>query len=75
MKLTFIGTKSEQPIISHLIKEFDVEVNIVHGSISQTAKGPYGTLIIQIDGADSKVEEALKHLDSLDIQTEVIEHA
>jgi len=75
VKLSFIGNKSEQPIISHLIKEFDVEVNIVHGSISQTAKGPLGTLIIQIDGADSKVEEALKHLDSIDIQTEVIDHA
>lgn len=75
VKLSFIGNKSEQPIISHLIKEFDVEVNIVHGSISQTAKGPLGTLIIQIDGADSKVEEALKHLDSIDIQTEVIDRA
>lgn len=75
VKLSFIGTKSKQPIISHLIKEFDVEVNIVHGSISQTAKGPYGTLIIQIDGADSNVEKALKHLDSIEIQTEVIDHA
>ncbi|MFY3791107.1 methionine ABC transporter ATP-binding protein [Ureibacillus sp. MALMAid1270] len=75
VKLSFIGNKSEQPIISHLIKEFDVEVNIVHGSISQTAKGPLGTLIIQIDGTDSKVEEALKHLDSIDIQTEVIDRA
>ena len=74
VKLSFIGTKSEQPVISHLIKEFNVEVNIVHGSITQTAKGAYGTLIIQLDGEKSKVEDALKHLDSLAIQTEVVEH-
>ncbi|HWL23204.1 MAG TPA: methionine ABC transporter ATP-binding protein [Ureibacillus sp.] len=74
VKLTFIGTKSEQPIISHLIKEFDVEVNIVHGSISHTAKGPYGTLFVQIDGVESSVEKALSFLKSIEIQTEVIEH-
>ena len=28
--------KTEQPVISHLVKQFDVEVSIVHGNISQT---------------------------------------
>lgn len=75
MKLTFIGNKTEQPIISQLIKQFDVEVNIVHGNISQTASGPYGTLIVQIVGEDSNVQKALDLLNSIEIQTEVIEHA
>lgn len=74
IKLTFVGQKTEQPIISNLIKQFDVEVNIVHGNISQTTSGPYGTLLIQIDGQPSKVEKALQFLDSNEIQTEVIEH-
>ncbi|MFP3917874.1 methionine ABC transporter ATP-binding protein [Lysinibacillus telephonicus] len=75
VKLTFIGNKTEQPIISQLIKQFDVEVNIVHGNISQTANGPYGTLIVQIDGENSNVVQALNLLKSNEIQTEVIEHA
>ncbi|MEK9199268.1 methionine ABC transporter ATP-binding protein [Ureibacillus sp. 179-F W5.1 NHS] len=75
VKLTFIGNKTEQPIISQLIKQFDVEVNIVHGNISQTASGPYGTLIVQIVGEDSNVQKALDLLNSIEIQTEVIEHA
>ena len=45
-----MGNTTEQPIISNLIKEYNVDVNIVHGNISQTEKGPYGTLIVQIDG-------------------------
>lgn len=73
VKLSFVGTKTEQPIIAHLIKEIKVDVNIVHGNISQTASGPYGTLIVQIDGDQQNVEKALKHLDTLEIQTEVIE--
>lgn len=73
VKLSFVGNKSEQPIIAHLIKEFNVDVNIVHGNISQTANGPYGTLIVQIDGDKQNIEKALRHLDSLEIQAEVIE--
>jgi len=75
VKLTFIGNKTEQPVISQIIKEFDVEVNIVHGNITQTTSGPYGTLIVQIDGKANQVEEALKLLESREIQTEVIDHA
>nr|WP_106780667.1 methionine ABC transporter ATP-binding protein [Lysinibacillus timonensis] len=74
VKLSFVGTKTEQPIIAHLIKEYNVNVNIVHGNISQTASGPHGTLIVQIDGESSSVAKALNHLDTLEIQTEVIEN-
>ncbi|MFC7687906.1 methionine ABC transporter ATP-binding protein [Ureibacillus sp. GCM10028918] len=74
VKLTFIGNKTEQPVISQIIKEFDVEVNIVHGNITQTTSGPYGTLIVQIDGKPDQVEKAFKILESREIQAEVIDH-
>lgn len=74
VKLTFIGNKTEQPVISQIIKEFDVEVNIVHGNITQTTSGPYGTLIVQIDGKPNQVEEAFKLLETREIQAEVIDH-
>ncbi|KGR75117.1 methionine ABC transporter ATP-binding protein [Ureibacillus sinduriensis] len=74
VKLTFIGNKTEQPVISQIIKEFNVEVNIVHGNITQTTSGPYGTLIVQIDGKPNQVEEAFKLLESREIQAEVIDH-
>ncbi|MDN4492934.1 methionine ABC transporter ATP-binding protein [Ureibacillus aquaedulcis] len=74
VKLTFIGNKTEQPVISQIIKEFDVEVNIVHGNITQTTSGPYGTLIVQIDGKPNQVEQAFKLLETREIQAEVIDH-
>ncbi|MFJ8236799.1 methionine ABC transporter ATP-binding protein [Ureibacillus sp. NPDC094379] len=75
VKLTFVGQKTEQPVISKLIKQFNVEVNIVHGNISQTTSGPYGTLLIQIDGDAQNIKNALAFLETNEIQTEVIEHA
>jgi len=75
VKVTFIGQATEQPVISQLIKEYSVDVNIVHGAISHTANGPYGTLIVHIDGTDEQVQKALGVLAQHEIQTEVIEHA
>lgn len=75
VKVTFVGQATEQPVISQLIKEYGVDVNIVHGAISHTASGPYGTLIVHIDGTDEQVQKALNVLTQHEIQTEVIEHA
>ncbi len=75
VKLIFVGEKTEQPVISHLVKQFDVEVSIVHGNISQTKNGAYGTLIVQIDGSEANVAAALSYLNTVEVQTEVISNA
>lgn len=75
IRLTFIGQKTEQPVMSQLIKQFNVDVNIVHGSISHTTSGPYGTLLVHLDGNEANIDAALKMLEQNEVQTEVIEHA
>ncbi|MER1958611.1 MAG: methionine ABC transporter ATP-binding protein [Solibacillus sp.] len=74
VKLTFTGATTEQPVISQIIKEFNLVVNIVHGKISNTTGGSFGTLFIHIDGDKAQVTEALNFLTKQAIQTEVIEH-
>lgn len=74
IKLTYIGNETDQPIISELIRQFEVDVNIVHGNINQTTSGPYGTLIVHIDGKTEQIERAFQYLKEKDIQAEVIEH-
>jgi D-methionine transport system ATP-binding protein len=72
VKLIFVGNTSDQPVISYLIKEFQIDVNILYGNISETANGPYGTLIVQLEGDKEKVEKALEKLQTMNIKTEVI---
>ena len=72
VKLVFIGEKTEQPIISQLVKQFDVEVSIVHGQISQTKGGSYGTLIVKVDGNFENTKAALAYLNAHEVQTEVL---
>ncbi|MER2000226.1 MAG: NIL domain-containing protein, partial [Lysinibacillus sp.] len=73
LKITFAGESTEQPVISQLVQQFSVIVNIVHGSITHTTSGSIGTLIVQIDGDNTNVEKALQYLKQHELQTEVIE--
>ena len=74
LKITFAGESTEQPVISQLVQQFNVVVNIVHGSITHTTSGSIGTLIVQIDGVSKNVEQSLQYLKQQELQTEVIEH-
>ncbi len=70
VKLVFVGERTEQAVVSEMAKRFDVSASVVHGTISQTTGGPYGTLVIHIDGTE--MEEALRYVEGLDIETEVM---
>ncbi|MEG0438037.1 MAG: ATP-binding cassette domain-containing protein [Solibacillus sp.] len=74
VKLGFVGQTTEQPVISQIIKQFDIVVNIVHGKISNTTSGPIGTLVIHIEGSDDQIKAALEVLAQHKVQTEVIGH-
>ena len=74
VKLVFVGDRTEQPILSRLIKKYQVEVNIVQGNITQTQNGAYGTLYLQIDGDSFAIDEAIDYLHGQDVHTEVISH-
>ncbi|MCF6410399.1 methionine ABC transporter ATP-binding protein [Pseudalkalibacillus salsuginis] len=72
VKLTFVGGTAERPLISDLIRKFEVDVNILQGKISQTRDGAYGTLFIQIDGQPETVKEAIHHIQQQEVEVEVI---
>jgi len=73
IKLVFAGERTEQPVLASLIRQFDVDVNIVQGNMSHTQGGAYGTLVLQLDGDEKVVEEAIRYLHEKDVRTEVID--
>jgi len=74
LRIQFLGESANQTVISQLVKNFDIHVNILQGKITQTQVGSYGTLIVQLVG--NQQEEAIKYLEEQDvIELEVIQHA
>lgn len=72
IRLVFVGERTEQPVLAGLIRNFTVDVNIVQGNISHTHGGAYGTLILQLIGEESVIQEAINYLNEKDVRTEVI---
>ncbi|NQD65158.1 methionine ABC transporter ATP-binding protein [Bacillus haikouensis] len=72
LKFIFVGESTGQPLITSLIRRFDLEVNILQGQISQTQKGAYGTLFVHLDGPESQLKEALQFAESQQVKVEVM---
>ncbi|WP_077619261.1 methionine ABC transporter ATP-binding protein [Bacillus sinesaloumensis] len=75
VQLTFVGEDTEKPLITRLIRDFKVEINILQGKISQTQNGSYGTLFIHLDGDAHEVTSAIEFIREQQIEAEVIENA
>jgi D-methionine transport system ATP-binding protein len=74
LKLTFVGDSTELPLITTLIRNYQISVNILQGKISQIKDGSYGTLFIHLDGEPSVVSEAIKYLNGQFVGVEVLPH-
>lgn len=72
VQLTFIGESVEQPLMTNLIRNYLVTVNILQGKISQTQSGSFGTLFIHIDGDEQEVNHAIDYIRSQQVGVEVI---
>ncbi len=72
VQLSFVGEATEQPLITNFIRNFQINVNILQGKISQTQNGSYGTLFIHIDGEDNEIEKAIDYIHSQQVGVEVI---
>ncbi|MEP0889391.1 NIL domain-containing protein [Leptolyngbya sp. PL-A3] len=67
--IAFNGTTANQPIINTLIRQYDIEVNILNGSVETIGGESVGQLQLELSGAD--VASALEYLHRLDIAVEV----
>lgn len=74
VQLGFVGESAEQPIMTNLIRKFDVTVNILQGKISQTQNGSYGTLFIHLDGNGTEVSNAIEFIRAQQVGVEVIKN-
>lgn len=72
MRLKFRGDVANEPIIANLIKEYNLDVSILYGSIDYIQNVSFGQLIIMLDGSENDMNSALGHLKSLPITSEVI---
>ncbi|MFD1065882.1 methionine ABC transporter ATP-binding protein [Oceanobacillus locisalsi] len=75
-RINFLGEATGEPLLSHIAKKFDINVNMLFGNITELQGTPFGNLIVEFQGLDSEVKRALDYMKSKQISfKEVKSHA
>lgn len=72
VQLSFVGESTDQPLITELIRNYDITVTILQGKISHTQHGSYGTLFIHLNGQAEEVEKAIAFIIKQQVGVEVM---
>ena len=68
--LKYLKEKAEQPFITNVIRNYQVDINIIQGKVVQTQEGVYGSLYVQLTGLE--IIPALNYLKEVGVEVEVI---
>lgn len=72
IRLSYLGDSAKRPIISDLIRKFDIDINILSGDIDELQSTSVGNLLIQVLGINREIEKAFEWLKEQNIDLEVI---
>lgn len=72
IKLSYLGEKVKQPIISGLIKTFGIDLSIISGSIDKLTSTNVGHLILELEGLMEDQTKSIEWLSAQGLSVEVI---
>ena len=62
LRLSYAGDSAYQPILSQLIREFGVDMSILHGQVDEIQDETFGSLAVYASGEPMQVRGAVEHL-------------
>jgi D-methionine transport system ATP-binding protein len=72
IRAAFVGQSAGQPVITEMIKRFDVSANILYGNIDTIKDVPFGTLLIELTGTHEKIAASIDYAKSRKVGIEVL---
>lgn len=72
IRLSYLGESAKMPIISKVIKEFSIDVNILSGNINKLQANNVGHLVLEFIGNDTEINRAISYLKNENVHVEVL---
>lgn len=72
LRLWFMGKTAAQPVISQLIVQFGLRVNVMQANVEYIKNNSIGMIIVAVDGAKDKLAAANDYLEKIGVRIEVI---
>ena len=73
VKLTFLGEKSGQPLISEINKKFDISTKILSASVNELGNTILGVLVVQLEGNPAIINEVEEFIKNRGVKIERVE--
>ena len=73
VKLTFLGEKSGQPLISEINKKFDISTKILSASVNELSNTILGVLVVQLEGNPAIINEVEEFIKNRGVKIERME--
>ncbi|WP_155285987.1 methionine ABC transporter ATP-binding protein [Lacticaseibacillus zhaodongensis] len=67
VRLTYLGSSTDQPMIATLFSQYSVTANILFADIQSLQNTPFGNLIVVLTGTEQDIDNALKYLNDSDV--------
>jgi D-methionine transport system ATP-binding protein len=72
LRIFFRGKTAKEPVITALIRHFDLVVNILYANLDFVHNTPFGSLIVTLDGAGENLKAATAFLQEQGCRIEVL---
>jgi D-methionine transport system ATP-binding protein len=72
IRVSFIGQSAGRPLISSLVKNYDVEANILYGNIDRVKDVAFGNLTLELIGTAEIIDDSINYLKQNGLEVEVL---
>ena len=74
LRIIFTGTAANHPVISEVVRRFDVLLNILQGHVDYIQGAPYGNIVVEAIGSAAAVKSAIDYIRSNKLSVECLGH-
>ena len=74
VRLRYLERSTSEALISHISRQYEIDVNILLGSIELIEGNPLGGLVAVVSGPHEQVRGAMEYLSQRNVLAEVISH-
>ena len=71
-RIQFAGASVGQPLMSRISRDFNLDLNVLFGNITELQGEPYGNLIVEFTGPTAEIQQALTSIRSSNVKVEEV---
>lgn len=71
-RIVFLGDSASDPLLSQISKNFNVEVNVLFGNITELQGRPFGNLIVSLQGDDLEINRVITYVNEQEVSIEEV---